>query len=218
MRELHTVKTVDESHLLMMHQPDLTNLPSTPQDYQKEVVNGYLSKEDAIKLAHPRVLSPTQQLLMMWHHRLFHLPFRRMFVLAERGWLPKSILSCKDNVPLCVACQFGSAHRRPWRVQGKLSGSIRKSNKVEPGDGQSIDQIVSSQPGLIPQMSVFLTSERYFGATTIVDHVSDYVYVHLMRNLRLEETLIVKRSWEKILNFAGHTAKHYQADNGRFAD
>jgi hypothetical protein len=67
-------------------------------------------------------------------------------------------------------------------------------------------------------MSGFLTSERYFGATTIVDHVSDYVYVHLMRNLSLEETLIAKRSWEKILNFAGRTAKHCRADNGRFAD
>jgi hypothetical protein len=213
-----TIETVDESQLLMMHQPDLTNLPSTPQDYQREVANGYLPEEDAKKLAQPRVLSPTQQLLMMWHHRLFHLPFRRMFMLAERGWLPKSILNCKDNAPLCVVCQFGSAHRRPWRAKGKKSGSIRKAKEVEPGDGQSIDQIVSSQPGLIPQMSGFLTSERYFGATTIVDHVSDYVYVHLMRNLSLEETLIAKRSWEKILHFAGRNAKHYQADNGRFAD
>jgi hypothetical protein len=126
---------------------------------------------------------------MKWHHRLFHLPFRRMFMLAERGWLPKSILDCKDNAPLCVACQFGAAHRRPWRVKGKKSGSIRKAKEVEPGDGQSIDQIVSAQPGLIPQMS---------GATTIVDHLSDYVYVHLMKNLSLDETLIAKRSWEKM--------------------
>jgi hypothetical protein len=185
-----TVQTVHESQLLMLHQLDLTNLPSTPLDYQKEVTNQYLSKEYAIKLACPRVLSPTQQLLMKWHHRLFHLPFRWMFMLAERGWLPKSILDCKDNAPLCVAFQFGAAHRRPWRVKGKKSGSICKAKEVEPGDGQSIDQIVSAQPGLIPQMSGFLTSERYFGATTIVDHVSDYVYVHLMKNLSLDETLI----------------------------
>ena len=71
-------------------------------------------------------------------------------MLAERGWLPKSLLSCKKNAPLCVACQFGSAHRRPWRFKGKKSGSIRKKKEVEPGDGQSIDQIVSLQPGLIP--------------------------------------------------------------------
>jgi hypothetical protein len=208
----------DASHLLMLRQPDLTNLPSTPKDYQEEVNKGYLPLKDAIKLARPKALSPVQQLLMKWHHRLYHLPFRRMFMLAERGWLPKSILACKDNAPLCVACQFGTAHRRPWRNKGKEHGSIRKKGEVEPGDGQSIDQIVSSQPGLIPQMSGFLTSERYFGATTVVDHVSDYVYVHLMKELTLEETLIAKRSWEKILGFAGRTAKHYRADNGRFAD
>ena len=213
-----TTIEVDESQLLQCHQPDLTNLPSTPLDYQKEVNEGYLSREEALKLANPRRLSPVQQLLMDWHHRLYHLPFRRMFMLCERGWLPKSLLKCKDNVPLCVACQFGTAHRRPWRVKGKKSGSIRKEKEVKPGDGQSIDQIVSAQPGLIPQMSGFLTSSRYFGATTVVDHVSDYVYVHLMKNLTLEETIKAKRAWEKILDLAGHTAKHYQADNGRFAD
>ena len=31
-----------------------------------------------------------------------------------------------------------------------------------------------------------------WGATTFVDHVSDYVYVHLMRDLSLAETLLAK--------------------------
>eukprot|EP00956_Cyclotella_meneghiniana_P001276 scaffold1377_cov23-Cyclotella_meneghiniana.AAC.1 len=222
---MHSVKkpdgnsiVVDESQLLRMHQPDLTNIPSKPMDYQKEVENGFLSAEDAIKLARPKALSPIQQLLMDWHHRLYHIPFRRMFMLAEKGFLPKILLQCKDNVPKCVACEFGTAHRRPWQFKGKQSGSIRKEKQVKSGDGQSIDQIVSAQPGLIPQMSGFLTSARYYGATTIVDHVTDYVYVHLMKELSLEETIKAKRAWEKILHDAGHTAKHYQADNGRFAD
>ena len=209
---------VDESRLLKLHQPDLTNIPSTPLDYQQEIKNGYLPAEDAKILAHQRMLSPIQQLLMDWHHRLYHLQIRRMFMLADKGFLPKILLKCKDNVPKCVACEFGTAHRRPWRLKGKQSGSIRNEKQVKPGGGQSIDQIVSSQPGLIPQMAGFLTSERYYGATTIVDHVTDYVYVHLMRNLTLEETIKAKRSWEKILHDAGHTVKHYQADNGRFAD
>ena len=213
-----TTVEVDESQLLQIHQPDLTNIPSTPLDYQKEVNIGYLSREEALKLANPRTLSPIQQLLMDWHHRLYHLPFRRIFMLSQMGLLPKSLLKCQDNVPLCVACQFGSAHRRPWRVKGKKSGTIRKEKEEQPGDGQSIDKIVSAQPGLIPQMSGFLTSSRYFGVTTIVDHVSDYVYVHLMKDLTLDETMKAKRAWEKILNSADRTAKHYQADNGRFAD
>ena len=62
----------------------------------------------------------------------------------------------------------------------KKSGSICRPEQTTPGDGVSVDQIVSAQPGLIPQMSGFLTSKKLLGATTFVDHVSDYVYVHLM--------------------------------------
>lgn len=39
-----------------------------------------------------------------------------------------------------------------------------------------------------------------------------------MKALTLEETLEAKKSWEILLYQAGHVAKHYHADNGRFAD
>ena len=55
-----------------------------------------------------------------------------------------------------------------------------------PGDVLYVDQIISAQPGRIPQMSGFLTSKRLWGATTFVDYVSDYVYVHFMRDLSLD--------------------------------
>ena len=70
--------------------------------------------------------------------------------MAELGHLSKRLLDCKKNVPLCVACQFGTAHRRPWRTEGKVSVSIRTSDHKETGDGVSIHQIISAQPGLIP--------------------------------------------------------------------
>ena len=82
----------------------------------------------------------------------------------------------------------------------------------------SVDQIVSAHPGLIPQMSGFLTNQRLWGATTFVDHVSDYVYVHLVRDLSLPETLLEKLAMEKIMAQAGQAVKHYHADNGRFSD
>ena len=155
---------------------------------------------------------------MSWHHRLYHLQFCHIFRLASLGILPKRLLECRAKPPLCVACQFGQAHRRPWRTKGKKSGSIRRPEQTKPGDGVSVDQIVSAQPGLIPQMSGFLTSRRLWGATTFVDHVSDYVYVHLMRDLTLDETLLAKEAMEKIMAQAGRHVKHYHADNGRFAD
>ena len=67
-------------------------------------------------------------------------------------------------------------------------------------------------------MSGFLTNQRLWGATIFVDHVSDYVYVHLMRDLSLAETLLAKEAMEKVMAQAGRTVTHYHADNGRFAD
>ena len=95
---------------------------------------------------------------------------------------------------MCVACQFGQAHRRSWKLKGKKSGSIRRPEQTMPGDGVYVDQIVSAQPGLTPQMSGFLTSKRLWGATKFLDHVSYYVYVHLMRDLTLDETLLYKEA------------------------
>ena len=67
-------------------------------------------------------------------------------------------------------------------------------------------------------MSSFLTSKRLWGATTFVDHISDYVYVNLMRDSTLNETLLAKEAIEKVMAQAGRYVKHYHADNGRFAD
>jgi hypothetical protein len=39
-----------------------------------------------------------------------------------------------------------------------------------------------------------------------------------MRDFTLDETLMAKTAWEKILMQAGRVVKHYHADNGRFAD
>ena len=87
---------------------------------------------------------------------------------------------------MCVACQFGQAHHCPRRVKGKKSGSIRRPEQTMSVDGVSVDQIVSAQPGCIPQMSGLSTSKRLWGATTFVYHVSDYLYVHLMQDLTLD--------------------------------
>ena len=210
--------TVTGPHLRLHDQADLTNIPKTPLEYCREVGKG-ITQEEAQRLACPKVLSPLQQELLSWHYRLYHLPFGRIFKMCELGYLPKRLLACKKSPPICVACQFGQAHRRPWRTKGKLCRSIRdKDKEKEPGDGTSVDQIISAQPGLVPQMQGKLTSARIWGATTFVDHVSDYVYVHLMREITLEETLNAKRAYEKILSLAGHNVKSYRADNGRFAD
>jgi hypothetical protein len=102
-------------------------------------------------------------------------------------------------------------------MRGKASGSILLPGYVLPGDGVSVDQIVSAQPGLIPQMSGFLTSCRIWGCTTFYDHVSDFVYVHLMQDYIVDEMILAVKAFEKIMAQANRTVKHYHADNGAYA-
>ena len=42
-----------------------------------------------------------------------------------------------------------------------------------------MDQIISAQPVLIPQMSGLLKNLQIMGATVFLDHYSDHVYVNL---------------------------------------
>lgn len=207
------------SHIKTYGEPTLTNVPQTPLDYCKEIKD--ISAEDLKKIVYPRKLSPLQQEFLSWHNRLFHMPFYRMHKLVKYGILPKRFIKIFDKGHsnlVCVSCQFGKQHRKPWRTKGSPGGSIRKDTQTKPGDGTSVDQIVSAQPGLVPQMSGALTSDRIWGATIFVDHVTNYVYCHLMKALTLEETLLAKKAYEKLLSTMGHSVKHYRADNGRFHD
>ena len=102
-------------------------------------------------------------------------------------------------------------------MRDKASGSICCPEDALPGAGVSVDQIVSAQPGLIPQMSGFLTSCRIWGCTKFCDHVSNFVYVHLMQDYTMDETILSVKSFEKVTAQANCTVKHYHADNGAFA-
>ena len=175
-----------------------------------------ISKQEAEVLARPQILTPILQELMDWHHCLYYLLFLKNFRLAEKGHLPKRLLDCKGKLPLCVTCQFGAAHCRPRHSKKDGSGSICHPEHVKPGDGVLMDQVVLAQPGLIPQMSGFLTSRQIWGCTTFCDHVSYYVYGHLMHDFTVDETILAVNACEKVLAQAQRFVKHYHANNGAF--
>jgi hypothetical protein len=87
-----------------------------------------------------------------------------------------------------------------------------------PGAQASTDQLVSAQPGLIRQISGRLTHQHVDGAMVFMDHCSDHVYVYLMQDLLLDETLAAKHGYEWFLALHGIQSKAYHADNGQFAD
>jgi hypothetical protein len=81
-----------------------------------------------------------------------------------------------------------------------------------------MDQLVSAQPGLIPHMAGFLANLHIWDATRFVDNFSDYIFVALMHDLTLDETLLAKSSFERHAHEGGVTINSYHANNGRFAD
>ncbi len=116
-----------------------------------------------------------------------------------------------------MSCMFGTCHCKPLHSKG-LKGSIRKETDDAPGKCVSMDQMVSAQPILVPQMAAFLMNLRIWGATIFVDHFSDYVFVALMHDLTVDKTLLAKSSFERHANEGCISIISYGADNGQFAD
>jgi hypothetical protein len=81
-----------------------------------------------------------------------------------------------------------------------------------------MDHLVLAQLRLIPQISRKLTGMQVNGATVFVDHHSDYVYVFLMQDLTLDETILAKHAYKQFFSSIGVTSKAYHANNRCFAD
>ena len=133
--------SVHDNNLQLLEHHDIFNIPKTPLDYRNEVGTGS-TLEEAQNLARPRPISPLQQELMSWHHRLYYIPFHNICMLASNGSLKNRLLECRNNLPLCVACQSVQAHHRPWSTKVKKSGSIRRKEHNKPGYGISVDKII----------------------------------------------------------------------------
>ena len=61
----------------------------------------------------------------------------------------------------------------------------RKKLRTETAPGQvvSIDQLVRTTPGFIPNHRGIPTAHLYVGATVFVDHFSNFTYIHLMEKI-----------------------------------
>jgi GAG-pre-integrase domain len=153
--------------------------------------------------------------MLKWHHRLGHIPMRRIQIMAERGQLPKQLAKCR--VPMCQACIYGKLMRKRWRSKGVLNAEKLRTITA-PGQCVSVDQLESTIPGLVGQLKGKLTLARYKAATVFVDHFSDLVFVHVQQSTSAKETIEAKAAFEQYARTCGVLIKHYHADNGRFAE
>ena len=149
--------------------------------------------------------------LLRIHYKLGHLSFAKIRFMASLGWIEPKLAKCR--VPTCAGCLYGKATRKPWRTKG-ISNSILVSSK--PGDVIFIDQLTVTTPGLIGQVTGYLTHERYNYATVFLDNFSDAPYIVFQRALTGEETVRAKASFEGYASRHGVKISHYHTDNGIF--
>jgi len=75
--------------------------------------------------------------------------------------------------------------------------SVLRSPMIsKPGHCIAVDQIVSAQPGLVPQDKGQMTRARIWGCTVFVDYATSYVHVVLMCDLSIESTLAMKQEFK----------------------
>ena len=91
---------------------------------------------------------------------------------------------------------FGAQHRINWQTKTSKHGKkleLRKEDLTKLGQCVGVDQMISAQPGLIPQEKVNLTRARIWACTVFVDYYTGYVFVALMRYLTADSTLAAKK-------------------------
>jgi len=117
---------------------------------------------------------------------------------------------------MCNDCCGAKATRRPWRNKSAKYNQTHLKKATHPGEVVSVDQLESSIPGFIRQMTGKLTRQCIVASTVFVDHASDFSYVYHQTSMTSEETLKSKLAFEKFALSHGVHIKHYHADNGRF--
>ena len=142
-----------------------------------------------------------------------------MLKLAELGIIPKELLYIKNkSSPICVSCAFGTAHKKQTKNKRGRHHEIRTKTDDAPGKCVSMDQLISTQPGLIPQFWGHLTRDRIWAANVAVDHFTNVIKVALMKTTSQAETLDAKLATEKFFKDHGYDIERWHADNGRYAE
>jgi hypothetical protein len=147
------------------------------------------------------------------HHQCGHISFARIQEMAKLGMIPKRLAKCP--VPTCSACLYAKAIRRKWRSK-TANNRDEATEPSKPGDCVSVDQLKSPAPGLIAQLSGFLTMKIYGHATVYIDHASRLGFVYLQKGTTADETLEGKIAFEQCAKDRGVTIQAYHADNGIF--
>ena len=107
-----------------------------------------------------------------------------MKLLAKEKILPLTLNNIKA-LPLCPSCVFRGSKRKAWRIKDSF-GSIKKLSHNVPSSLVCVDQLISSQPSLLPQSSGYLTASRIWACNVFLDVNTRYGFGFMMHNTSLE--------------------------------
>jgi hypothetical protein len=155
-------------------------------------------------------LSNSQRLKLMWHERCNHRSMATINQWKRNGLLPVdcSVASCPD--PICVACQYGKAHRKNHAKMTQLIAATC----TYPGQGVSADQLEAGYPGKIPTTRGLPTHKRYKFCNIGVDHYSRYVFPTFHETKHASELIASKRSFDTFTAKYNIRIEKIRADNG----
>jgi hypothetical protein len=78
--------------------------------------------------------------------------------MAKMGTIPRKLVN--GPFPVCSACLYAKAMKGKW--QSKTPNNKEEARKpTKPGEEIMADQLVLPTPGLITQMTGFITTKRY---------------------------------------------------------
>jgi hypothetical protein len=107
-----------------------------------------------------------------------------MTKMAKQNMLPRRITKILTNMekqhtkpPMYIDCCGAKVTRRPWRNKSAKYNQRHLKKATHPGEVVSVDQLESSIPGFIGQMTGKLTKQCIVASTVFVDHASDFSYV-----------------------------------------
>lgn len=158
-------------------------------------------------------LSSASRKLLRLHHRLGHKGFTEIQRWAAEGThnIPSDVAGCP--VPMCRACQYGAAKKRPHETTN--TGSVI-GTPAGPGDFVSVDQMIAGSPGLIPFTSGRPSHRRYKSVTLWVDHFSRFLHAHCQEDATIQSALESKEAFETFAKRYNVRVKHVHSDNGVF--
>jgi len=81
---------------------------------------------------------------------------------------------------------WSQSNKKPWRGKGKRYNQKHLKKTPHPGEVVLVDQLESSIPGFIGQMTGKLTNQCIVASTVYVDHASDFSYVYHQTSITSE--------------------------------